>query len=324
MPLNLPDLLLLDTISRHGSFAAAARELGKVPSALTYSVRKFEEELDVLLFDRRGQRAVLTPAGKSLLHDGRQLIAQADAIVHRTRQIGAGWEISLTIGADALVSFQALAPLLSDFDELGAPTQLRLSYEVLHGTWDALTSGRADLVIGAPGARPPTQPAGFDTPPGIFSTVQSAPMGEVNFVFCVPQKHPLIGQFAGAALSADLLRQHRAVVVADSGRRPGRNSQDFNPTFGVVPGQDCISVGTLEQKILAQKAGLGVGFIPEPFARPHLASGELVALPVAIQREPLRVYYAWAAQPSGRALAWWLNKLQTPRMQQRLLSGPAE
>ena len=45
-----PDALqMVSTIARTGSFAAAARELGKVPSALTYSVRQLEDALDVLL-----------------------------------------------------------------------------------------------------------------------------------------------------------------------------------------------------------------------------------------------------------------------------------
>ena len=55
-----PDALqMMDTIARTGSFAEAARELGKVPSALTYSVRQLEEALDVLLFDRSELRAAL-------------------------------------------------------------------------------------------------------------------------------------------------------------------------------------------------------------------------------------------------------------------------
>ena len=42
-----PDALaMMDIIARTGSFAAAARELGKVPSALTYSVRQLEEALE--------------------------------------------------------------------------------------------------------------------------------------------------------------------------------------------------------------------------------------------------------------------------------------
>lgn len=318
MALNLSDLTLLDAIARHGSFAAAARELGKVPSALTYTIRKFEDELDVLLFDRRGQRAVLTPAGESLLADGRRLLAEADSIVRRTRQIGSGWETSLSIGIDALVSFEAIAPLLAEFDQLGAPTRLRLSYEVLHGTWAALTSRRADLVIGASGAQPP------DTAPRRGNPIapRSAPLGEVAFVFCVAPTHPLAKHFKGTPLAASDLLNHRAVVVADSGSP--LNGQSHGPVIGVVPGQDCISVGTLEQKIHAQRAGLGVGFVPEPFARPLLASGALKSLPLSIHREPARLFYAWATPSPGKALAWWLNKLETPRVRQRLLNGPGK
>ena len=50
-------LQMMDTIARTGSFAAAAREMGRVPSALTYSVRQLEDALDVLLFDRRSRQA---------------------------------------------------------------------------------------------------------------------------------------------------------------------------------------------------------------------------------------------------------------------------
>ena len=61
--LSLESLELVDAIARRGSFAAAAEELGRVPSAVTYAARRLEEDLDVLLFDRTGYRARLTPAG---------------------------------------------------------------------------------------------------------------------------------------------------------------------------------------------------------------------------------------------------------------------
>ena len=62
MTIDLAALTLVRSIARRGSFAAAARALGKVPSAVTYTVRQLEQELDVLLFDRRGNRAALTEA----------------------------------------------------------------------------------------------------------------------------------------------------------------------------------------------------------------------------------------------------------------------
>ncbi len=70
-PLTLDSLQLVDAIARNGSFAAAAAELDRVPSAVTYAVRKLEDDLDVLLFDRSGYRARLTPAGEELLREGR-------------------------------------------------------------------------------------------------------------------------------------------------------------------------------------------------------------------------------------------------------------
>lgn len=58
--LTLEALRVMDAIDRRGSFAAAADELGRVPSALSYTMQKLEEELDVVLFDRSGHRTKFT------------------------------------------------------------------------------------------------------------------------------------------------------------------------------------------------------------------------------------------------------------------------
>ncbi|HNB90291.1 MAG TPA: LysR family transcriptional regulator, partial [Plasticicumulans sp.] len=71
MRLTLDALAVLDAIARRGSFAAAADELHRVPSAITYTVHKLEQDLDVQVFDRSGHRARLTPVGETLLAEGR-------------------------------------------------------------------------------------------------------------------------------------------------------------------------------------------------------------------------------------------------------------
>ena len=65
--LTLEALRVMDAIDRRGSFAAAADELGRVPSALSYTMQKLEEELDVVLFDRSGHRTKFTNVGRMLL-----------------------------------------------------------------------------------------------------------------------------------------------------------------------------------------------------------------------------------------------------------------
>lgn len=92
MQLTLESLQVIDAIDRKGSFSAAANELGRVPSTLTYAVRKLKDDLDVLLFDRSGHRASLTPAGRLLLDEGRHLLRSADMLSMRVRKVASGWE----------------------------------------------------------------------------------------------------------------------------------------------------------------------------------------------------------------------------------------
>src|SRR5664279_1426213 len=111
-----PDALtMMDVIAQTGSFAAAARQLGKVPSALTYSVRQLEDALDVLLFDRRSRQAMLTAAGQELLDEGRRLLEQIDAVANRVKRVATGWETQLSIAVDDVISRTTLLELCEAF-----------------------------------------------------------------------------------------------------------------------------------------------------------------------------------------------------------------
>ena len=89
-----------------------------------------------------------------------------------------------------------------------------------------------------------------------------------------------------------------------------------------LSGQDLLTVASFEQKVAVQVAGLGCGWVPEPFARPWLASGRLVAKQVEQPRPPAALRYAWRRAARGKALAWWLERLEVARVRERLLEGP--
>ena len=94
-----PDaLFMLQTIDEQGSFAAAARKLNLVPSALTYRVRQLEDALDVLLFDRSSRQARPTAAGQELLREAGRLLQDIDAVANRVKRVATGWEAVLTVG----------------------------------------------------------------------------------------------------------------------------------------------------------------------------------------------------------------------------------
>jgi DNA-binding transcriptional LysR family regulator len=293
MAITLDALQLLDTIARRGSFAGAAQELGRVPSAVTYAVRRLESELDVLLFDRRGYRARLTPAGEELLREGRHLIAAADELTRRVQRVASGWEQSLTIALDNVVPFSKLAPLIEAFAR-AAPTQLRVRDEVLGGTWDALLDGRADLAIGALHDAP--------EPSRLGSGYRAERIGSVRWVFAVAPTHPLAA--VASPLPAGELRRHRQVVVADSSQRlPPRAA-------GLLGLADVLTVPSLDAKIAAQKAGLGCGFLPLHRVREELARGELIERTTDQERVESAMHVAWRLDARGKALAWWLDALR--------------
>jgi len=154
MRISLDALQILDAIDTQGSYAAAASRLHRVPSALSHAMQKLEGELGVELFEKSGRRAILTAAGRTLLEDGRHLLRAALELESRVKRVATGWETELSIAVDSVIPGERLYPLLQRFYDEGHGTRLRLSYEVLGGCWDALTTGRADLVIGAPGDMP--------------------------------------------------------------------------------------------------------------------------------------------------------------------------
>ena len=142
--LTLEALRVMDAIDRRGSFAAAADELGRVPSALSYTMQKLEEELDVVLFDRSGHRTKFTNVGRMLLERGRVLLEAADKLTTDAEALSRGWETHLTIVTEALVPTPDLFPLIEKL-ATKSNTQLSIITEVLAGAWERLEQGRISL-----------------------------------------------------------------------------------------------------------------------------------------------------------------------------------
>jgi molybdate transport repressor ModE-like protein len=297
-----PDALsLLQAVAQAGSFAAAARELGLVPSAVTYRIRQIEDALDVLLFDRSSRQAKLTDAGTELLRESERLLVEIDAVANRVKRVATGWESQLTIAVDTVISHSTMMELSQAFFELAPTTRMRFREESLSGTLEALTSGQADLAVG------------LALEPGSDPGIQCNVLGDLPFAYAVAPHHPLAR--AQEPLKDDLLQKHRAVAVADSVQR------GVAITRGLLAGQDVLTVGSMRAKLDAQLRGLGGGFVPEPMARPFIESGRLVVKQVQrVATRHVRLAYAWrSSTPPGRALQWWLTQLESPRTRRALL-----
>lgn len=298
--LSLDAIQVLDAIDRNGSFAAAANELHRVPSAITYSVRQLEDGLRVEIFDRKGHRAVLTEAGRELLTEGRRLLRAAADLECRVQQVAKGWESELRIAVDTLIGIEKLYGLVEEFYGQQTGTRLRFSHEVLGGTWDALASGRADLAVGVSG----------DPPSGRNYATRT--LGRVAMVFTAAPFHAICAE--PQPLTDDTIQRHRAVSVADSSRElPPR-------TLWLLSGQDTLAVPSMEAKAAAQVAGLGVGFLPRWVAEREAGAGRLRILETVASRLESDCLIAWRPGQEGKALKWFVKRLGDPLVAAQLLS----
>lgn len=145
-PITLEALHILDAIDRRGSFAAAANEMDRAPSSLSYQIQKLEQDLDIMIFDRSGHRANFTEAGQLILEQGRIILGATEQLVNDASILANGWELDLTIAFDGIIPIANFFPLV---DELGkiSKTRVRLQEEILAGCWESLTDGRADLLV---------------------------------------------------------------------------------------------------------------------------------------------------------------------------------
>lgn len=206
-PLTLDGLRVLDTIARRGSFAAAADELHRVTSAVSYTVQKLEEDLGVVLFDRSGHRARLTVAGSLLVQRGRELLYAANQLVEDARAAACGWEQRLTIAIDAVFPEASLLPVVERFythqaTNAAANTDIRIIAEVLGGPWDALESGRAEIAIAA-------------AQPHLAKGLRSRPLCSTAFLYVAAPFHPIFS----ADPATLVLEDYRAIAIADSSRQ---------------------------------------------------------------------------------------------------------
>ena len=259
-PLTFEALQVLDAIDSRGSFAAAAEQLNKVPSALSYIVQKLEEQLGVTLFVRQGRRSVLTPAGQHLLSEGRKLLSAASMVTEQTQTIAHGWEPRLRIAFDSIIDTKALMAVIAGFLNEHPNIEIDLTEQVMGGSWEALIEDRVDLLIGAPGPVPRHQ------------GIRAQSIGEISQILVAGTRHLIASKSAVTEVD---LASCRTVVVHDSA------TNQVPRTSNIIEQSRHIYVTTVAQKLSAITAGIGIGYLPKRRIAEELKSGNLIELNLA-------------------------------------------
>ena len=284
MPLgNLNDLVAFLAVGQERSFTRAAARLGVSQSALSHTIRGLEERLGLRLLTRTTRSVAPTEVGERLLHTIGPRFAEIEAelaAVGQFREKPAGTiRITATEYAADVILLPKLAKLLPAYPDI------KVEIVVDYGLTDIVTE-RFDA-----GVRSGEQVAKDMVAVRIGPDLRMAVVGAPSYFKTRPEP----------GKPQDLV-DHNCITLrlpTHGGLYAWEFEKDGRDLRVRVEGQ--LTYNTTAQMLNAALAGLGLAYVPEGLAQPHLARGRLK-----------RVLEDWCLPYSGYHLYYPSRRQPTP------------
>ncbi|MBU6256817.1 MAG: LysR family transcriptional regulator [Burkholderiales bacterium] len=264
-------LQILQAFQETGSLRATADALARVPTALTYAIRKIERDLGAPLFVKSGRGLDISATGLRLLKDGKDVLNALTLLEEKIRHLAPGGLLELRVVHDSLIPFRNLIPFIADLAKAQPYTTIHVREEVLQDTWESMAEGSADLLIGAAG----------DGSRNV--RVHRQLLGHIEFAFVAAPSHSLARQTHPVDL--DTCYQHMSVVPREY-RRSTRE-----PTH--LKAQTIVTVSGLSSMVDLMVAGAAAGFAPLSRVAALIETGQLVRLQTSDALPARPVYLVW-------------------------------
>lgn len=276
----------------HGSFSAAARALGRVPSAVSMGIANMEAELGLVLFERSRRDVRPTASGEALAPYARMIAEQLAQLRVHAQELSQGLESRLSIAVTEDISPASYVPAISEL----ATRYPLLDVEVLSAPQDdamsMLRSERVSLCLA-------------------FGGLQVSPKESFQFVAnerliaTVAPTHPSLTLRKGPIYLEDLVNV-RQVLVANR----DLPLTDTRPMVGANHWR----TDSLGVALAMVEAGIGWGNFPQSVVEPLIATKRLVRLDFRNTRNELRlpVHVVWPKDRPLRKAAQALVGLLSP------------
>lgn len=256
MRLDIEALRVLDVVIQEGSFAKAANRLHKAQSAISYQIKKLEDQLDVTIFDRSSYRAELTPKGKALWIEGKRLLEQAARIEKLADHYSEGWEPNFDLVIDASLPMEPVMKAMKVLVDRAIPTKIQVKVEAMRGVQKRFEQDQAHMMLVKE-----YQPSPH---------LKAVPLPQITFVLVAAREHALAGMHN---IDLNHLLEHVELTIHDSSETSTDRLDEHQ--FG---GDRVFYMHGFMSKKAGLMMGLGFGWMPDFLIADELAAGTLVEL----------------------------------------------
>lgn len=240
-----------------GTFAVAAERLHVTQSTLSKRVAELEESLGITLFDRSGQRAVLTSAGAALLPKARAMM-DLESDVRSSMARGEVIEGRCNVGISELSATTWFPLFVAEVGERFPALQIYPQVGLTKHLERQVERGLLDLAV----------VTGFSTSPDL----QCETVAEVEFSW-VASPHRLA---AGTIVDAALMESHPVIASSeDSGLTASIQTWAHSASAHLREVLPCNSLTTILSMTVA---GMGISFVPREYVKPLVRRKMLVEL----------------------------------------------
>jgi len=245
--LDLKALRCFFFVAKHGSVTRAAIELGIAGPAVTQRVKQLEEDLGIKLYESRGGRVRLTPAGEHAKAFAISIFDEIDDFERSLKQSEETGEIVLA-AHDAYFGY-LLPTTIEEFKRAHPLARLRLLARRIEEVVSLLRNNEADL-----GILPARQ-----LPPELLFR----PIATYAAMLLTPKRHPLARRARmdfNSLLNKETMARH-PLIVAEVQRHGGVLEDTFARLK--LPLNISMEVDSLDTLKRYVAHGLGVAVVPE-------------------------------------------------------------
>jgi DNA-binding transcriptional LysR family regulator len=259
--MDLMSLRIFLTVAEERSFSRAAAKVHRTQPAVSQAVRRLEDDLGEQLFDRSSKSGTLTDAGRVLQNYGQRLVRLAEETENAMRELRDLRRGRVLIGANE-AAIHTLLPLMARFRQ--KVPDIAIDVRRVPARQIAVEVQQGSLDFGALTFRPAEE--------GLLEVA----VGSDELVLLVPPAHPLAARHT--VTMEDVAGQ---AVVAHNDPSPARERVLRLFEQHRIPLNMSIALPSLDGIKRAVEMQLGVALLPRRCAVTEIASGRLVAIPVA-------------------------------------------